>query len=212
MNVGGRGRPLALWVDLALKAALVGLLIFAVARPELPQFEGKAFTGRALVYPWSTVIVPLGWWIASRRRGRRVSYPYALDILLVLPFLVDVAGNAADLYDTIDWWDDANHFVNWGILVAAFGQFLLRLPLNRLTTGALAVGFGALTAILWEFAEYFTFIRNSPELETAYEDTLGDLALGLSGSVIAALVTALALWTRGAPTRTTSGSVGPRGG
>jgi hypothetical protein len=206
-----RRRRLALWVDVGLKAALVALLVFAVARPDLPQFEGKAFTGRALVYPWATVIVPLGWWIAGRRRGRRLAYPYALDILLVLPFLIDVAGNAADLYDTIDWWDDANHFVNWSFLVAAFGQFLLRLPLNRLSTGALAVGFGAVTAILWEFAEYITFIRDSPELETAYEDTLGDLALGLSGSVVAALVTAWALWPRGAPTRTKSGSAGPPG-
>jgi len=212
MRRGGRERPLAFWLDLAVKAALIGLLAFAVARPDLPQFEGKAFTGRALVYPWATVIVPLGWWIACRRRGRRIAYPYALDILLVLPFLIDVAGNAADLYDTIDWWDDVNHFANWGILVAAFGQFLLRLPLNRLTTGALAVGFGALTAILWEFAEYITFIRDSPELETAYEDTLGDLALGLSGSLVAALLTALALWPGGAPTRTRSGSAGPRGG
>lgn len=32
---------------------------------------------------------------------------------------------------------------------------------------------------LIEFAEYFTFIRNSPELRTAYTDTLGDLALAL---------------------------------
>lgn len=212
MKVAGSGRPVAFWIDVAVKIALVGLLIFAVARPDLPQFDGKAFTGRALVYPWSTVIVPVGWWITGRRRPRPVDYPYALDILLVLPFLADVAGNAADLYDTIGWWDDANHFVNWGILVAAFGQFLLRLPLGRLTTGALAVGFGALTAILWEFAEYVTFIRNSPELKTAYEDTLGDLALGLSGSVVAALLTALVLWPRVALTRTKSGSAGPRGG
>jgi len=49
------------------------------------------------------------------------------------------------------------------------------------------------TAVLWEFAEYATFIRNSPELETAYTDALGDLALGLTGSTIAALVTARAL-------------------
>ena len=33
------------------------------------------------------------------------------------------------------------------------------------------------TAILWEFAEYLTFIRHSHELATAYTDTLGDLAL-----------------------------------
>ena len=59
-----------------------------------------------------------------------------------------------------------------------------------LNTFALAVGFGAVTAILWEFGEYFAFIRDSPELDTAYTDTLGDLALGLTGSTVAAFVTA----------------------
>jgi hypothetical protein len=187
-----RGRPFLFWLDVAVKAALVGLLLFAVVRPDLPQFEGKAFTARALVYPWSVLVVPLGWAIARRP----IPYPYAMDVLLVLPFLIDVAGNAADLYDTIGWWDDANHLVNWAILTAAFGQLLLRLALERLTIGALCVGFGAVTAILWELAEYVTFIRNSPELETAYTDTLGDMALGLSGSVVAALVTAVVLATR----------------
>ena len=54
------------------------------------------------------------------------------------------------------------------------------------------MGFGAVTAILWEVAEYFAFIRHSPELATAYSDTLGDLALGLTGSVSAGLAAALA--------------------
>jgi hypothetical protein len=54
-------------------------------------------------------------------------------------------------------------------------------------------------AILWEFGEYWTFIRNSPELDTTYTDTLGDLALGLGGSVVAALLTVTVLW-RGATT------------
>jgi hypothetical protein len=181
-------RRVALWVDLGVKAALVGLLVLAVLLPDLPQFEGKAMAGRALTYPLAAVVVPAVWLLYGRRRSDR--YPYALDILLVLPFLIDVAGNALDLYDQIDWWDDANHFVNWGLLTAAFGQLLLRLPVGRVATAALAVGFGAVTAVLWEFAEYFAFIRDSPELETAYTDTLGDLALGLMGSVVAALVTA----------------------
>ncbi len=51
-----------------------------------------------------------------------------------------------------------------------------------------------MTAVLWEFGEYFTFIRNSPELRTAYTDTLGDLALGLAGSVLAASLTVTLLW------------------
>ena len=50
--------------------------------------------------------------------------------------------------------------------------------------------------MLWEFAEYITFIRNSSELDTAYTDTLGDLALGLTGSVAAAALTATALRRR----------------
>ena len=190
----GRARLRArLVVDVAVKAALVGLLLLAVLRPDLPQFEGKAMTGRALTYPLAAIVVPLGWWIYRRRGGRSRDYPYALDILLVLPFLIDTAGNALDLYDRIAWWDDANHFVNWALLTAAFGQLLLRLRLERWLLAGLAIGFGATTAVLWEFAEYWTFIRGSEEEETAYTDTLGDLALGLSGSVVAALVTATVL-------------------
>jgi hypothetical protein len=173
----------------AVKVALVGLLLFGALAPDLPQFEGKAWLGRALTQPISLLIVPVGWAIVRRRRERPVAYPYVMDILVALPFLIDTAGNAADLYDSIDWWDDANHFVNWAILVAAFCQLLIRLPLGRLAGAAIAIGFGAVTAILWEIGEYFAFIRNSPELATAYTDTLGDLALGLSGSVVAAVVT-----------------------
>jgi hypothetical protein len=33
-------------------------------------------------------------------RGRRHPYPFAVDMLFVLPFLIDTIGNALDLYDT----------------------------------------------------------------------------------------------------------------
>jgi hypothetical protein len=185
-------RP-AFWIDVALKAALIGQLALAVAWPDLPQFEGKAFAGRAIAYPIAVLLVPAIWWLLRRRRP--IQFPYALDILWTLPFLIDVTGNTADLYDTIGWWDDANHFVNWGILVAAFGQLLIQLPIGRLEAAALAIGFGAVTALLWEFGEYLTFIRfNEEEFRTAYTDTLGDLALGLGGSVVAAVLIATVLW------------------
>lgn len=71
----------------------------------------------------------------------------------------------------------------------------MRLPVGRVAAAGLAIGFGAVSAVLWELAEYFAFIRDSPELDTAYTDTLGDLTLGLSGSVVAALMTAW-LWPR----------------
>jgi hypothetical protein len=183
-----RVRRGALAADIALKAALVGLLVFALASPDLPQFHGKSMTGRAIGYPVAALIVPVAWWLLSRRRPRR--FPVAVDILFVAPFVIDMAGNAANLYDTISWWDDVNHLVNWAILVAAFGILLLGTTLDRWPLFGLAVGFGATTAILWELLEYVTFIRHSPELKTAYTDTLGDLALGLTGSVIAAAAVA----------------------
>ena len=192
-----QNRP-AFIADMAVKAGLVVCLLIPVLWPDLPQFEGKAFLGRTLAYPISLLIVPVAWWFVQRHRGAPVAYPYALDILLVAPFLIDTLGNIFDLYDTIGWWDDANHFVNWALLSAAFGQFLLRLPLGRLVTASLIVGFGAVTAMLWEWAEFFTFIRGGPEEATAYRDTLGDMALGLTGSVVAAVVTVTLLWRRSA--------------
>jgi len=49
------------------------------------------------------------------------------------------------------------------------------------------------TAILCEIGEYFAFIRNSSELSTAYTDTLGDMALGLSGSTLTAAIAVFVL-------------------
>ena len=80
-------------------------------------------------------------------------------------------------------------------LLCGFG-LLLRGRLSRIVVAGLAVGFGAVTAVLWEFLEYVTFIRHSSELRTAYTDTLGDLALGLTGSAAAALLTVTVLWPR----------------
>ena len=121
------------------------------------------------------------------------AYPYASDILFVLPFLIDTIGNALDLYDTIDWWDDANHFVNWALLSGALAAALARTHIRGAELFGLVVGFGGVTAILWEIGEYFAFIRNSSELSTAYTDTLGDMALGLSGSTLTATIAVVVL-------------------
>ena len=184
-------RPAIFWVDVAVKAALIGLLAFG-AFSGLEQFEDKAFGWRLLTYPIAAVIVPL-WW---RLAGRPPPYPYALDVLIVSPFLVDVVGNALDLYDSISWWDDLNHYVNWMLLSFAVGQLLLRFGLPRFEMFVIIVGVGAIAAILWELAEYFAFIRNSSELDTAYTDTLGDMSLGLAGATTAALATSTVLATR----------------
>ena len=179
---GVHGLSPAFWTNIALKAALIGLLVFG-AFSGLQQFEDKAFFWRLCTYPPATLVI-LGVWAV---RFRRSSYPYVSDILLTLPFLIDTAGNALDLYDTVEWWDDANHLVNWGLLSGAIGALARRNRVGPWETLAFVVGFGAVTAILWEVAEYFAFIRVSDELDTAYTDTLGDMALGLAGSLAAGI-------------------------
>jgi hypothetical protein len=176
----------AFWVAVTLKIVLIGLLAFG-AFSGLQQFEGKAFLWRLITYPVGAFAVPICWLAFARKSP----FPYVADILLTLPFLVDTGGNSLDLYDTVEWWDDANHFVNWALLSGAVAALMVRAKARSRETIGLVVGFGAVTAILWEIAEYFAFIRASPELATAYTDTLGDLSLGLAGSIFVGLVAAV---------------------
>lgn len=185
--------------NLGLKAALVAALAFG-AFSGLEQFEGKAFGWRLVTYPLSALIVPAVW----RLRGSPSPYPHAADMLLVSPFLVDTLGNAFDLYDTIDWWDDANHFVNWALLCGALGVVLLRAGVAPWPLFGLVAGFGAAAAIVWEVGEYYAFIRGGTELATAYTDTLGDEVLGLSGGTFAAALVALVARRRSAPVRSSA--------
>ena len=179
----------ALWLDLAIKVATIALLALALLAPGLPQFQGKAFAGRAVVYPVALLAVPLLWWLYGRRR---LAFPVATDILIGLPFLIDMAGNALNLYDAIDWWDDANHLVNWALHTSAI-VLLVRGRVSATVAVAVGVAWASTTAILWELAEYVAFVPGSPEASTAYGDTLGDLALGLLGGTAASI--AIAWWS-----------------
>ena len=194
--MGGRA---LLFLDVAVKVALIALLLHAVANPDLAQYSGKAMFGRALTYPIAAFLVPAVWALRFRDRP----YPTGVDLLFTLPFLIDVAGNALDLYDSIEWWDDANHFFNWMLITAAAALVLRSSGLGRLNCFGLAIGFAALTAIGWELAEYVTFIRFSSELATAYTDTLGDLALGTLGGALGAAIVGLTS-RRATPSRSTA--------
>ncbi|QMW67913.1 hypothetical protein H4N58_08715 [Mumia sp. ZJ1417] len=179
-------RPLVATLDVAAKILLVVLLVVAVAYPDLGNLRDKAMGFRAVAYPLGAAIVPLLWWWLWRPRGR--AYPWLGDLLVTLPWLTDTLGNRLDLFDSVRWFDDWMHFMNWGLLTAGF--VVLTLPRDA-ALGAVverALAFGPVTAIGWELGEYVAFVRHSPELETAYTDTLGDLSLGSLGAVIGALL------------------------
>ena len=174
-------------LDVLVKLGTVALLAWAIASPDLPQFQGKAFTGRAVAYPIALLVLPAGWWLFGRRR---IPFPVIPDLLIGLPFLIDVAGNALNLYDTIDAWDDLNHLGNWALHTAAVGLLLRYGAGGPWTRVALAFCWAVTSAVLWELAEFATFVQDSPEAATAYADTLGDLALGMIGGLVAAILTA----------------------
>ncbi|MEJ7743906.1 MAG: hypothetical protein WKF73_16010 [Nocardioidaceae bacterium] len=171
--------------------ATVAQLAIATFVPGLSQFEGKAFGSRLVAYPIMMLLVPAIWWLIARRSDPGRPLPWAGFALIMTPFLIDVTGNTLDLYDTVGWWDDLNHFVNWLLLCWGAGILLTRgLVAPRWALVLAVTGLGAVLAILWELGEWYAFIRHGTELATAYEDTLGDEALGLLGGLVAALIVA----------------------
>src|SRR5204862_3595088 len=140
-------------------------LVVGTLASGLPQFDGKGFGARVVVYPILMLLMPVAWLAGYRLLGRPRPVPWDACALVMLPFLIDVTGNTLDLYDSVWWWDDANHFVNW---------FFLNLGVGLLLAGAarqpgwalllMVSGIGAIMAIGWEIGEYFAFIRGGTEL------------------------------------------------
>lgn len=187
---GGRGT--ARTVTAVILLATVAQLLVATLVSDLPQFEGKGFGARLVAYPVLMLLVPAVWLVRQRVQPSGGGAPWVAFALVMSPFLVDVTGNTLDLYDSVVWWDDANHLVNWFLLLSGLG---LLLPAGRIggrwLLAALVTGLGAVLAIGWELAEWFAFIRHGTELATAYEDTLGDEALGTLGAALAGVVVTL---------------------
>lgn len=87
-------RPIDLrfmWVVIVALGAclLVGLVV------PMDRLDGKGWPARALTYPLSALVVPAIWVL----RGRRSPFPALANGLLVLPFVLDLAGNLFGLFD-----------------------------------------------------------------------------------------------------------------
>ena len=173
----------------AVLVLTVAQLAVAEWAPGIERFADKAFGARLIAYPLLMLLTPAIWWVVVRRRDASARPPWGAFTLVMLPFLVDVTGNSFDLYDALVWWDDANHFANWFLLCAGLGLIICG-GLQRWATVLVVTGLGAILAIAWELGEWYTFIRHGTELDTAYEDTLGDEALGTLGALLAGLLVA----------------------
>ena len=181
------------WFPALVLALTVAQLAVAAFVPGIGRFEDKAFGARLVFYPLMMLLVPALWWLAVKRRRPEEPPPYVAFGLIMLPFLIDTTGNTLDLFDALVWWDDANHFFNWVLLCWGIGLVTGPRVVPRWAVVVGVAGFGAMAAIAWELGEWLTFIRHGTEIETAYEDTLGDLALGTLGGLVAGLIVAATL-------------------
>ena len=179
----------------SVRIALVLALVFSIAFPNLPQFDGKGMVFRAPFYLLPMGAVPLGWHL----RGRRSPYPHLADALIVSPFLVDTLGNAFNFYNSFDRTDDVLHFVNWVLLVGGISQLLLRTSLTRLGVWTMAYGIGGLAIVWWEAAEWLVQELGTAGLSLTYGDTIGDLMLSSTGGAVGA---ALAVYFGTSPPNT----------
>jgi hypothetical protein len=185
-----RSRHALIWLPALVLAATVAQLAVATFVPGIERFDDKAFGARLAAYPAMMLLVPAIWWLAVGRRRPEVTPPYVAFALIMLGFLVDTTGNSLDFYDSLVWWDDLNHFVNWFFLLSGIGLIIARDLEPRWAQVLLVAGLGCLLALGWEIGEWYTFIRHGTELDTAYEDTLADMTLGSCGAFLAALVVA----------------------
>jgi hypothetical protein len=111
---------------------------------------------------------------------------------------------ALDGYQSIAWLDVVMHLVVTG-LIAAVGHVAVArwtgavadplVPAGRAArVGSVGVttALGLACSVIWEFGEYLGVAYVDPAIHVAYRDTIGDMAMGGLGSVLAGLGLALA--------------------
>ena len=136
--------------------------------------------------------------------AQRLRMPRLFDLLFIIGMGLQAWGNAAGLFDDIDWWDNLVHLVlpassvpvlyvlNWrlGLLPEMAAA---RRPRQRLGLVVFAMLNGLSAAALYEIYEYVAVNWLDGPQEIGYSDTIFDLTLGVGGAFGGGLL--LLLWS-----------------
>jgi hypothetical protein len=113
------------------------------------------------------------------------------DILYGITVLVAAWSNVLDLYTALRWWDVPVHLLCTGLLAAVLYVALERFAViphasrpARQRVVLMAV-LGLAISALWEMVEWFGYTFISDEIFVAYQDTIGDMAVGGLGALLA---------------------------
>jgi len=133
--------------------------------------------------------------VVPRFLGVRSSFDIVYDVIV----LVAAWSNVLDLYRTVDNWDLILHFSCTAVLAAmsylALVRFSVvadpRLPgFRRRTVIVLVPVIGLAASAVWEMIEWIGYAFITDEIFVTYQDTIGDMAVGGLGALVAGVVMA----------------------
>ncbi|ROS26055.1 hypothetical protein [Cellulomonas sp. PhB150] len=127
---------------------------------------------------------------------RAIGAPTALDVAYCAVLLLAAYAAQLDWYVAIGWLDVAVHAVATALIAVVTCLALARWGgldrdvLGGWLSGIAVASTGAALAVLWELGEWFGHTWLDDRIQVGYTDTIGDLAAGFAGSVVAGVVVA----------------------
>jgi hypothetical protein len=121
------------------------------------------------------------------------------DIIVGATVLVAAASNVFDLYRTVPGWDLVVHFVCTGVIAATGYILVARVDVvpaqdsaafRRRTAIVIVTALGLAVSALWEMVEWAGRTFVTAEIFVTYQDTIGDMAVGGLGAVVAGIIVA----------------------
>lgn len=122
------------------------------------------------------------------------------DGIYGLTLLAAAWSSVLNLYERVGWWDLPVHFAATAVIAAMTYFLLARLDavpfpadraapaLGRFTVPVLVLSLGLAVSVLWELGEWWGHSYVDSTINVGYQDTMGDLAAGGLGSLLAGIV------------------------
>ena len=171
-----------------LRPVPVDVLRLAAAVSLVPGTLGWGFIGFALF------MLVLGGSMVPRARRT----PAPLDLAYCATILFGAWAAMLDWYVAVSWLDLVVHAAMTGLVGAVGYAALDRVgvfgrDVPRAGVVVVSTTIATSLALLWEMGEWFGHTYLDDRIQVGYDDTIGDLAAGVVGAVVAAVLLALSM-------------------
>jgi hypothetical protein len=172
--------------NLGLRLAILFFTIDAIVNAGDPRFAGKALGPRNVgILLGLSMLFPILHLVYKRWKR----YPVWYDNLYLSIFWLDMAGNSLNLYNSVEWWDHIPHFHGPGALTMVLVGAFAMAPLA-------AAGFATMLHLLLEINEYYGDVLLGTHNVRGIADSINDLAFGLAGVLVYAIIAKRSVFLR----------------